>query len=143
MSSYEINLEIFSYVLNGPMTCICAIFGIFFNILTIFILRKRDSRPIRKDTRSDTIRTNNSFLIIEKDLYTTCENQESELLQIRPFLVVPEKKVQRRRKPRICLYFSWLIGCDTALLVGSLLNYAVPTTLNLYATMYATVVPFW
>uniref|UniRef100_A0A914BZ73 Uncharacterized protein n=1 Tax=Acrobeloides nanus TaxID=290746 RepID=A0A914BZ73_9BILA len=114
----------------------------------MFLINKRDHKSNRKEPKSSIIRT--SFLIIEKDnegaseiRSTMMDNQEVEFLQLKPTIFIPENLNKGRRKPRICLYFSWLIGCDTALLIGSLLNYSIPTAFDLYEAIYAYSVPIW
>jgi hypothetical protein len=111
----------FPYWLNGPIIMTISVMGIFFNLLTIYILFK--TKLLNRMTPLNS----------QKFLSNRGEHE-------------PVKKIisiSSNKRPRIYIYFVCLIFCDILLLISIFLNYSVPTLFDCFSNFYARLIPIW
>lgn len=120
--------------LNGPLIFSTCIFGTLFNLFALYLL------IFVKIQRKNSTKTNEKIRLLSISIYTDQPSNYIEKLELHKLEKAQTKKI---RKPRIFMYFLWIIGCDIVLLCSSLLNFSVPTLLDCFSSKYALTLPYW
>lgn len=119
-----------AYILNGPGIFIVFLFGGFFNVITICILRWiRQDKDGSKDSQFP------EELSITEKLDESSANYGSFLGSDNLDLI--------SAKAKLSPYLMWMTCADHVLLTSSLLNYSIPTMFDLFSTYYAKFIPLW
>lgn len=131
------SLDLISLILNGPLTCIVAILGIIFNLITIRLLNFRKNRAKKKYDQYKK-HAGGQLLKQKSRLEGKIANRKESNVRKISSIKAPKKH------PRIYLYLLWILSIDTVLLLSTLMNYGVPTCFHtLYDTVYAYFLPYW
>lgn len=90
------------YLLNGPVTAILVMFGIIFNLCTMY------------------------FLAVPRRTFGTCADNRMKATQSKKCFPLV-KRSSNTSRPLINTYLLWLAFSDTALLISAALLYCIPT----------------
>jgi hypothetical protein len=150
-----LNFSEISHILSGPVILVIVLFGTFFNLSTLFILtiKLTGKKALSTALVFRVAATAMPIVNAKRSSIPSKPRKFSTPVSIRRFSIYDsvrrfsfpgiEYKFQNKSKPRIYIYFLWLICCDTALLICSLLLYSVPIVFDCLHGPYATLIPFW
>jgi hypothetical protein len=126
---YEDVYSTTSYLLYGPIMLATISIGVFFNLLSIYLLL------YKKESNQPNITLNNASpdVVLKKLVLHSHADLWRQRFQAQI----------KKKRPRIYIYLLWITWCDTVLLVCALMNFALPTMLDSFAGFYAVLMPIW
>uniref|UniRef100_A0A0K0EXC0 G_PROTEIN_RECEP_F1_2 domain-containing protein n=1 Tax=Strongyloides venezuelensis TaxID=75913 RepID=A0A0K0EXC0_STRVS len=133
----------FHIIINGYLTAVFVFVGVILNIISIIVLKNsfKKIRTIKRRTSTEheqNVLSSNNFskLPSENKLYYPQQNTTTSKLirKTNTFINLPSQStaispiiITCVTRPKIYIYFTWIILCDIGLLIFAFLMYGAPT----------------